>query len=59
MFDKRTRIIVGMTTLYNEYLGISIPGLARLGKKFTLIIYNDNPDTKVKKSYMEGKRKLQ
>ena len=52
MFDKRTRIIVGMTTLYNEYLGISIPGLARLGKKFTLIIYNDNPDTKVKKSYI-------
>lgn len=52
MFCKRTRIIVGMTTLYNEYLGISIPGLARLGKKFTLIIYNDNPDTKVKKSYI-------
>ena len=52
MFDKRTRIIVGMTTLYSEYLGISIPGLARLGKKFTLIIYNDNPDTKVKKSYI-------
>lgn len=52
MFYKRTRIIVGMTTLYNEYLGISIPGLARLGKKFTLIIYNDNPDTKVKKSYI-------
>ena len=52
MFDKRTRIIVGMTTLYNEYLGISIPGLARLGKKFILIIYNDNPDTKVKKSYI-------
>ena len=52
MFDKRTRIIVGMTTLYNEYLGISIPGLARMGKKFTLIIYNDNPDTKVKKSYI-------
>ncbi|MBR1954146.1 MAG: hypothetical protein IKA25_03700 [Alphaproteobacteria bacterium] len=52
MFYKRTRIIVGMTTLYNEYLGISIPGLARLGKKITLIIYNDNPDTKVKKSYI-------
>lgn len=52
MFYKRTRIIVGMTTLYNEYLGISIPGLARLGKKITLIIYNGNPDTKVKKSYI-------
>lgn len=52
MFAKRAQVIVGMTTMYNEYLGVSIPGLARLGKKFTLIVYNDNPDTKVKKSYI-------
>lgn len=49
MFEKRARIIVGMTTLYDEYLGISIPGLARLGENFILVIYNDNPDVKITK----------
>lgn len=49
MFDKRARIIVGITTLYYEYLGVSIPGLARLGKNFILVVYNDNPDVKITK----------
>ncbi len=49
MFDKRARIIVGITTLYDEYLGVSIPGLARLGKNFILVVYNDNPDVKITK----------
>ena len=49
MFDKRARIIVGITTLYDEYLGVSVPGLARLGKNFILVLYNDNPDVKITK----------
>lgn len=49
MFDKRARIIVGITTLYDEYLGVSVPGLARLGKNFILVVYNDNPDVKITK----------
>lgn len=49
MFGKRARIIVGITTLYDEYLGVSVPGLARLGKNFILVVYNDNPDVKITK----------
>lgn len=40
-------IIVAMTTFDNENLGISIPGLGRIRKKFLLIICNDNPNTKL------------
>lgn len=47
MYRKKTRVIVGLTTFHNEYLDISVPGLARLGREFVLIIYNDNADTKV------------
>lgn len=43
----KSDIIVAMTTFYNENLGISIPGLRHIRKKFTLIIFNDNPDTKL------------
>lgn len=47
MFTKKNRVIVGLTTYYNENLMISVSGLARLGKQAILIIHNDNPDTKV------------
>ena len=49
MFNKHTHFIVAITTFYDEYLGISVPGLGRINRKFTLVIYNDNPDVKVKK----------
>jgi len=44
---QKARLIVGLTTYNNENLGISVPGLARLKKRFTLIICNDNPNTHV------------
>lgn len=47
MLRKYANVIVGLTTYYNEYLGISIQGLARLGRDFILVIHNDNPDTKI------------
>ena len=47
MFKRKTQILVGLTTFYNEYLHVSVPALARLGRRFTLIIHNDNPDTRV------------
>lgn len=49
MFNKNARIIVGLTTFYDEYLGVSIPGLAQIKEKFILIIYNDNPDVRITK----------
>ena len=49
MFSKKARIIVGLTTFYDEYLGVSIPGLARMKNKFILVVYNDNPDVRVRK----------
>ncbi len=47
MFNPKQRIIVGLTTYYSEYLDISIPGLAHVDKRFTLIIHNDNPDVRI------------
>ena len=49
MFNKNARIIVGLTTFYDEYLGVSVPGLAQIKEKFILIIYNDNPDVRITK----------
>lgn len=49
MFACKSRIIVGLTTFYNENLMISLSGLARLGKRAILVIHNDNPQTKVTK----------
>lgn len=47
MFRRKSRVIVGLTTYYNENLIISMSGMARLGKNITLIIHNDNPDVKL------------
>lgn len=47
MFRRKSHVIVGLTTYYNENLIISMSGLARLGKNITLIIHNDNPDIKL------------
>lgn len=52
MFKTKSRIIVGMTTYYNEYLGISVPGLAHIDTRFTLVIHNDNPDTRVTRRHI-------
>ena len=49
MFANKTRVIVGLTTYYNENLMISLSGLSRLGKRAILIIHNDNPETEVTK----------
>ncbi|MDW3024290.1 MAG: hypothetical protein R8N50_01215 [Alphaproteobacteria bacterium] len=49
MFHKKAQVIVGLTTFYDEFLGLSVPGLAKLGSDFILIIYNDNPNIVVKK----------
>lgn len=49
MFKKNARVIVGLTTFYDEYLGVSIPGLAQLTEKFILVVYNDNPDVRITK----------
>ncbi len=49
MFASKSRVIVGLTTFHNENLMISLSGLARLSKRATLIIHNDNPETKITK----------
>jgi hypothetical protein len=49
MFKKKTHVIVGLTTFYDEYLGVSIPGLAQIKGKFILVVYNDNPDVRITK----------
>lgn len=49
MFKKKSPIVVGITTVFNECLRISVPAVSRLGRNVVLVIYNDNPDTKVSK----------
>jgi len=49
MCRNNANLVVGMTTFYDEFLGLSIPVLARIKQKFILIIHNDNPDTKISK----------
>ncbi len=49
MFRKKIKFVVGLTTFNNEFLEISVSGLARIRDKFTLVVYNDNPDTTVTK----------
>lgn len=63
MFSPKSRIIVGITTYYNEFLAISIPGLARFNDKISLIIFNDNPGVRltrrhVRKLGYRGKLKI-
>ena len=43
MMRQNSRIIIGLTTFNHEFLQISVAGLARISKKVSLIIYNDNP----------------
>lgn len=47
MFRHKARIIVGLTTYYNENLMISLSGLSRIAKSCILVIHNDNPETKI------------
>lgn len=54
MFQKKSRIIVGLTTYYNDYLELSIPALARLKQNFTLIVHASNPDEKVTKKQIRA-----
>lgn len=49
MFKTKVRVVVGITTFYNDFLGLSVPALRRLPSDFMLIVYNDNPDTVVKR----------
>lgn len=46
---RKHKILVGLTTFYNQYLKISVSGLAQLNRDFLLVIHNDNPETKIKK----------
>ena len=52
MQRKKMRVVVGITTFCNEYLDISVRGVARLGHNFVLVIYNDNPNTNVSEKYI-------
>ncbi len=47
MLNRKNDIIVGLTTFDNEMLRISVPALARVARKFLLIIFNDNPLTTI------------
>ncbi|MBE6458035.1 MAG: hypothetical protein E7011_04505 [Alphaproteobacteria bacterium] len=54
MFNVKTDYVLGLTTFCNEYLNISVSGLAKLDADFVLIIYNDNPNTKLTKKHVRN-----
>lgn len=43
MMRKKNNIVIGLTTMGNEMLQISVPALGKLRQKFMLVIFNDNP----------------
>lgn len=47
MFSKRKHIFVGLTTFDLAALNVSIPQLGGLGRGFTLVVHNGNPDEKL------------
>ena len=47
MLKKPKHLVIGLTTFNTELLAISVPGLVKLGKKFILIIHNNNPQARV------------
>lgn len=47
MFSKKINLVIGLTTFNNDMLRLSVPALGRLRGKFYLVVYNDNPTTRV------------
>ena len=47
MFRKKNNVIIGLACFNREMLKISIPAIARIKSRFTLIIHNDNPATTI------------
>ena len=44
MFKSKTNLIVVITVFDADALRISVPQLRNLGRSFTLVVYNDNPN---------------
>lgn len=49
MFSHKNRIVIAITTFNTEMLNISVPAIAKLGRKFLLVIHNDNPNARVRR----------
>ncbi|MDE6478442.1 MAG: hypothetical protein K2L94_04320 [Alphaproteobacteria bacterium] len=49
MFYRKNHIIVGLTTFNTEFLRISVPGLARFGRRVFLVLHNDNPAVRIRR----------
>ena len=47
MFNKKSNIVVAITTSDFDALRISVPPLRALRRRFTLVIHNDNPNQKL------------
>lgn len=43
MFGVKNNLVIGMVVQHRCALNLSVPALARLGEKFTLIIFNNDP----------------
>ena len=49
MFKSKTNLAVVITVMDADALRISVPALVKIGRAFTLIIYNDNPNQNIER----------
>lgn len=49
MLSRKCNLIVGLTTIHNEMLRISVPALGRLQERFLLVVHNDNPAVRIRR----------
>ena len=56
MFKRKPNIVVAVTTADLDALRISMPSLRRLRQKFSLVLHNDNPGTRLRRGMLRGMR---
>lgn len=52
MCTATSELFIGLTTFNHQYLSLSITGLSALPRKFTLVIYNCNPNQPLRRRYI-------
>ncbi len=56
MFKTKPHIIVAITTFDSDALRVSLPPMRRLHQKFSMVIHNDNPGTRLTRWKLYGIR---
>ncbi len=52
MFTKKKHLLIAITTFDHDALRVSVPMLGCIKQKFSVLIYNDNPDIQLEKKHI-------